>query len=61
MYSITITLKALVPVSFRMCIAFLAQPSALQEEGLFRVSGNKTLINQYSAPFRQKIMKRACV
>jgi hypothetical protein len=31
-----------VPISFRMCIAFIAQPTSLVEEGLFRVSGNKT-------------------
>ena len=40
-----------IQVSFRQCIAFLAQPSVLKEEGLFRVSGNKTIIQQYDKAF----------
>lgn len=50
-FSIPPWIAGKVPVSFRQCIAFLAQPAVLKEEGLFRVSGNKTTIQQYDKAF----------
>jgi hypothetical protein len=37
----------LVPYAFRVCIEFLCTPDALREQGLFRVSGNKRLIDDF--------------
>lgn len=38
-----------VPDSFKSCIVYLSQPHVLKEVGLFRVSGNATDVQRYSA------------